>query len=107
MKAASFSSARRRFLTTTAGSAMAVALAQPIAADAQATKTNWANLPKIKPGTNTSFPSLKQVEAGVLNVGYAEAGPAGGPVAMLLHGCPMTYIPTLTWLHCSRRPAIM
>ena len=30
-----------------------------------------------KPGTGTSFGALKQVDAGVLNVGYAEAGPAG------------------------------
>ena len=32
--------------------------------------------------------TLKQVEAGALNVGYAEAGPAGGPTALLLHGWP-------------------
>src|SRR5918911_5531519 len=37
---------------------------------------------------NTSFGSLKQIEAGVLNVGYAEAGPSDGPAAMLMHGCP-------------------
>jgi len=36
--------------------------------------------------TNTSFGSLKQINAGVLNVGYAEAGPSDGPVIMLLHG---------------------
>src|SRR5215469_4698345 len=42
----------------------------------------------IKPGTSTSFAPLKQIDAGVLNVGYAEAGPAGGPVAILLHGWP-------------------
>ena len=36
-------------------------------------------LPAIKPGTNTSFGPLKQIDAGVLNVGYAEAGPADGP----------------------------
>lgn len=35
-----------------------------------------------------SFSALKQIDAGVLNVGYAEAGPAGGPVAILLHGWP-------------------
>lgn len=39
-------------------------------------------------GTHTSFGELKQVHAGVLNVGYAEDGPADGPVAILLHGWP-------------------
>ena len=42
----------------------------------------------MKPGTNTSFASLKQIDAGVLNVGYAEAGPADGSVVILLHGWP-------------------
>src|ERR671916_3178660 len=41
-----------------------------------------------KPVTNTSFGTLKQIDAGVLNVGYAEAGPTDGPVVMLLHGWP-------------------
>src|SRR3954452_18940152 len=50
---------------------------------------------KDKPGTNRSgswakpnSSSLKQIDAGVLNVGYEEDGPADGPVAMLLHGWP-------------------
>lgn len=40
------------------------------------------------PATHTSFPSLKQVKAGLLNVGYAELGPAHGPVVICLHGWP-------------------
>jgi len=38
--------------------------------------------------SNASFGPIKQIDAGVLNVGYAEAGPSNGPVAILLHGWP-------------------
>ncbi|MFH9223856.1 alpha/beta fold hydrolase [Streptomyces lydicus] len=41
-----------------------------------------------EPGAEPSFGALKQVRAGVLNVGYAEAGPAHGPAVLLLHGWP-------------------
>jgi pimeloyl-ACP methyl ester carboxylesterase len=34
------------------------------------------------------FASVKQVDAGVLNVGYVDEGPANGPVVILLHGWP-------------------
>jgi pimeloyl-ACP methyl ester carboxylesterase len=36
----------------------------------------------------TPFGPLKQIKAGVLNIGYAEAGPAAGPAVILLHGFP-------------------
>jgi pimeloyl-ACP methyl ester carboxylesterase len=42
----------------------------------------------MKPAASTSFGPLKQVDAGRLNVGYAEAGPAGGRAVILLHGWP-------------------
>src|ERR1700728_4797211 len=38
--------------------------------------------------SNKSFGPLKQIDAGVLNVGYVEAGTASGPAAILLHGWP-------------------
>ncbi len=56
-------------------------------ADAQFRRIHLADATTIKPGTNTSFGSLKQIDAGVLNVGYAEGGPADGPAVILLHGC--------------------
>ncbi|MEU6218923.1 alpha/beta hydrolase [Streptomyces sp. NPDC047022] len=37
---------------------------------------------------NTSFGPLRQIRAGVLDVGYAEAGPAHGPAVILMHGWP-------------------
>jgi pimeloyl-ACP methyl ester carboxylesterase len=79
---------RRRFFGT---AAMGIAAAQLIlsgSAGAQPGKARPAALPNIKPGTNTSFGPLKQIDAGVLNVGYAEAGPANGPAVILLHGWP-------------------
>ena len=77
---------RRRFFGTAAAALAATQLGTGGMVLAQA--TNPAALPAIKPGTNTSFAALKQVDAGVLNVGYAEAGPADGPLVLLLHGWP-------------------
>ncbi len=37
---------------------------------------------------DAAFAPLKQIDAGVLSIGYAEAGPAGGPPVILLHGWP-------------------
>ena len=52
------------------------------------TQSKAANLLPIKPGTHTSFGPLKQIDAGALNVGYAEVGPANGAPVILLHGWP-------------------
>jgi pimeloyl-ACP methyl ester carboxylesterase len=40
------------------------------------------------PGLAASFAPVKQIDAGELNIGYAEAGPPGGPVVICLHGWP-------------------
>jgi pimeloyl-ACP methyl ester carboxylesterase len=69
IRAASFT--RRRFLGT-AATALAFAHAgMPGSASAQ-----------------TGFGPLNQVDAGLLNVGYVDTGPAGAPVVILLHGWP-------------------
>jgi len=79
---------RRRFLGTAAMTLAAAQFSMFRSAKAQSRKAEPADVPPIKPGTNTSFGSLKQIDAGVLNVGYAEAGPTDGPVVLLLHGWP-------------------
>jgi pimeloyl-ACP methyl ester carboxylesterase len=79
---------RRRFFATAATALAAAQFAVSGSADAQTGNSKATDLPAIKPGTHTSFGSLKQIDAGVLNVGYAEAGPADGPAVILLHGWP-------------------
>ncbi len=77
---------RRQFVG--AAAATAVQLGMIGSATAQSDSTSTGQLPVIKPGPYTSFGSLKQIEAGLLNISYAEAGPADGPCVILLHGWP-------------------
>src|SRR5712672_1189253 len=69
---------RRRLFGAAAMTVAAAQLAMVRSADAQSSRTRAADLPKIKPGTNTSFGALKQIDA----------GPADGPAVLLLHGWP-------------------
>jgi pimeloyl-ACP methyl ester carboxylesterase len=79
---------RRRFLRNSAMTIAAAELVTVRSAFAQSSKKKPSDVLPIKPGTNTSIGSLKQIDAGLLNVGYAETGPANGPAVILLHGWP-------------------
>jgi pimeloyl-ACP methyl ester carboxylesterase len=79
---------RRRFLGAAFMTLAAAELGTLDAAQAQSRTAAPAKTATIATGTHTSFGALKQIEAGVLNVGYAEAGPATGPPVLLLHGWP-------------------
>ena len=70
---------RREFIAT---AAMTIAAAQVMKASTTDATETTLSLAK------SSFGPLKQIDAGPLNVGYAEAGPADGRPVVLLHGWP-------------------
>ncbi|MBP1886082.1 alpha/beta fold hydrolase [Sinorhizobium mexicanum] len=77
---------RRRFMGM---AALTVAAAQfGVTSLAHAQSASRVRISATAPGTNTSFASLKQIDAGVLNVGYAEVGASDAPPVILLHGWP-------------------
>jgi pimeloyl-ACP methyl ester carboxylesterase len=79
---------RRRFLSAAAMTVIATPFVFNSPAHAQLSNAKSKSLSKVRPGANTSFAALKQINAGALNVGYAEAGPATGAPVILLHGWP-------------------
>jgi pimeloyl-ACP methyl ester carboxylesterase len=83
---------RRTFGKALGAGATASVLGLSLSAGASAATGGLsAGKPASPPGPsagNTSFPPLKQVKAGALNIGYAEVGPAHGPAVLLLHGAP-------------------
>ena len=76
---------RRCFLRAAAMTVAAAELGMAGSANAQPRK---ANPPVMNSAKNSSFGPLKQIEAGVLNTGYAEAGQPDGQAVILLHGWP-------------------
>ena len=77
-------SSRRGLL---AGAAMSATSALGIGGNAGA-QSSQAVSTRPSTGAGKSFGPLKQIDAGLLDVGYAEAGPPDGPVVFLLHGWP-------------------
>jgi pimeloyl-ACP methyl ester carboxylesterase len=75
---------RRRFLGAAAMAVAATELTLSASGAAQTVAQNGS----VKAGGNTSFASLKEINAGLLNVSYVEAGPADGKPVILLHGWP-------------------
>jgi pimeloyl-ACP methyl ester carboxylesterase len=66
----------------------AVAASLPTGSATAATPPTVPQPPAERTDGNTSFGSLRQIDAGVLNIGYAEQGPTDGPPVILLHGWP-------------------
>jgi len=79
---------RRRFLGTAATSIAAASLGVIRPAGAQSSKTQRADVTPTRPGSHTSLGPIKQIDAGLLNVGYADVGRADAPAVILLHGWP-------------------
>src|SRR5262245_25611088 len=79
---------RRRFLATAALTLAAAPLGKIDFAESQTAQTTSSSSATTVRLANASFESLKQVDAGLLNVGYAEAGKADGRPIILLHGWP-------------------
>ena len=79
---------RRRFLRNSGVAFASSQLAAIGIADADTAPSSPGGVSSPPGVGHTSFAPLKQISAGVLNNGYAEAGPADGPVVILLHGWP-------------------
>jgi len=79
---------RRRFLGTAATLLGAAEWTMAASTSAQIINENHKAMSKLTSPVQGSLGPIKQINAGLLNVGYAEAGPAAGPVVILLHGWP-------------------
>ncbi|MGW4381041.1 alpha/beta fold hydrolase [Kitasatospora sp. NPDC004531] len=78
----------RRTFTTAAGLGAGLTALTAGGAFAAGADRPAPTVPALTPGTHTGFADLRRVQAGVLDIGYAELGPRHGPVAICLHGWP-------------------
>jgi pimeloyl-ACP methyl ester carboxylesterase len=78
---------RRRLLQTTIAGVGLLELQLTGLANAQSAGKTSHITPKASAHV-ASFDTIRQVNAGALNISYAEAGPSNGPVVILLHGWP-------------------
>ncbi|ATG21450.1 alpha/beta hydrolase [Ralstonia pickettii] len=77
---------RRRLLGTTIASIGVLDLGLAELVQAQPAPSSSAST--LLSGQASPFGALQQIDAGVLNIGYADLGPKNGPVMILLHGWP-------------------
>ena len=85
-----FSVSRRHFFSTAALTAAAAqfGIVDPITANTSIAAPNGLTSTRSVSSKSQSFAALRQINAGLLNIGYAEAGPGNGPAVILLHGWP-------------------
>lgn len=75
-----FMSGRRGFVRGAAATTAALLGGMPVARAAAAGRA--------APAAPAAFASVRQIDAGVLSIGYVEMGPASGPAILLFHGWP-------------------
>lgn len=79
---------RRRFLETAAITIAAAQLPSFSFANTKISKASLGDKKTVEHDSAGSFETIKQIHAGVLNIGYVDEGPADGPPVILLHGWP-------------------
>jgi pimeloyl-ACP methyl ester carboxylesterase len=79
---------RRRLFGIAAATVVAAEFGAVRSTKAQSSHVQTTNMSTNGQTTSTSFGTLKQINAGLLHIGYAEAGPADGHAVLLLHGWP-------------------
>ncbi|GGN88753.1 alpha/beta hydrolase [Streptomyces albiflavescens] len=79
---------RRHFLGAAAAAAAATEFGMKGSARAQSASGERVAYPTVNRATRQSFGPVRQINAGDLNVGYVEAGPANGQSVILMHGWP-------------------